>query len=235
VIEGGGEDREMLWLKDKYQEDIAKVAVKERLPKGAILDSACVYYLQNGFCVLNHLSDEGEEKTIVYFKEKSLMGFIPFLLKNLVDDNDETEGAFLPDEYFIKTRSVCDVLKIEGDRFFSLLEKSPNLNRTVLCTLTQNYINTIELLSQIINKSASVRVCRIICEFRQDQEGKRILSPYLTYYDIGIFTALHVITVTKVFKALFTSHILSKTGRLIVIEQEDRLIDIAEGRVELTY
>ncbi|GAB6190851.1 Crp/Fnr family transcriptional regulator [Desulfocastanea catecholica] len=225
----------MLWLKHDYQEDIARIAVKERLPKGVILDPACIYYLQQGLCVLNHLTDDGEEKSIVYFQEKSLMGFMPFLLESLVDDNDETEGEFLSDEYLIKTRSVCDVLKADGDRFFFMLEESPRLYRTVICTLSQNYLNTIELLSQIINKSAPVRICRIILEFRRRQERRLVLLPHLTYYDIGIFTALHIITVTKIFKALFTAQILSKVGRLIVIEQEDMLIDIAKGKFELDY
>ena len=225
----------MLWLKHDYQEDIAKIAVKERLLKGVILDPACIYYLQQGFCVLNHLSEDGEEKTIVYFQEKSLMGFMPFLLKSLVEESDETEGEFRPDEYLIKTRSACDVLKVDGDRFFSMLEASPRLYRTVICTLSQNYLNTIELLSQIINKPAAVRICRIILEFRQRQEKRLVLLPHLTYYDIGIFTALHIITVTKVFKALFTGQILSKVGRLIVIEQEDVLVDIAGGKYELDY
>lgn len=225
----------MLWLKHDYQEDIAKIAVKERLPKGVILDPACIYYLQQGFCVLNHLSDDGEEKSIVYFQEKSLMGFMPFLLKSLVDENDEAEGEFRSDEYLIKTRSICDVLKVKGDRFFSMLEKSPRLYRTVICTLSQNYLNIIELLSQIINKPAPVRICRIILEFRKRQERRLVLLPHLTYYDIGIFTALHIITVTKVFKALFKAQILSKVGRLIVIKQEDVLVNIVEGRFELDY
>ena len=225
----------MLWLKHDYQEDIAKIAVKERLPKGVILDPACIYYLQQGFCVLNHLSDDGEEKSIVYFQEKSLMGFMPFLLKSLVDENDEAEGEFRSDEYLIKTRSICDVLKVKGDRFFSMLEKSPRLYRTVICTLSQKYLNIIKLLSQIINKPALVRICRIILEFRKRQERRLVLLPHLTYYDIGIFTALHIITVTKVFKALFKAQILSKVGRLIVIKQEDVLVNIAEGRFELDY
>lgn len=225
----------MLWLKHDYKEDIEKIAVKENLPKGVILDPSCIYYLQQGFCVLNHVSDDGEEKTIVYFRETSLMGFMPFLLKSLVNDEEEAEGEFLPDEYLIKTRCVCEVLKVDGDRFFSMLEKSPRLFKTLLCTLSQNYLNTIELLSQIINKSAPVRVCRIILEFRQRREKRLVLLPHLTYYDIGIFTALHEITVTKVFKSLFKAHILSKNGRRVVIEREDMLVDIAEGRYELDY
>ncbi|MFV0438573.1 MAG: Crp/Fnr family transcriptional regulator [Desulfopila sp.] len=214
---------------------MVKISVRERLPKGALLDPDCIYYLQQGLCVLNHIGDDGGEKTILYIQEMSLMGFMPFLVKSLVDERQQAERKTLSNEYFIKTRCECDVLKVDGDRFFAMLEKSPRLFKTVLGTLCQNYSNTMELLSKIINKSAPVRVCRMILEFRQWQKDRLVLLPHLTYYDIGIFTALHVITVTKIFKALFAERILSKSGRLVVIERQEVLLDIVDGTYQLNY
>lgn len=224
----------MLWLKDKYQEEFAKIAVKEHLPKGYLLDNAYIYYLQSGFCVLGHTSERGDEKVLVYFREKALMGFLPYLIKN-IDDREFAEESFPTGEYFIKTRSACDVLKVEGEHFFSVVDKTPALYRTILCTLTQNYANIIDLLTRIINKSAPVRVCRIIEEFKIEEQGQIVLPRYLTYYDIGIFASLHVITVTKIFKALLREQIIRRAGRTVIICQAERINEIANEQIELRY
>jgi CRP-like cAMP-binding protein len=67
-------------------------------------------------------------------------------------------------------------------------------------------------------------------------ENDRLVLPrHFTYYDIGPVTGLHVITVTKVFNALLRAGIISKEGRKVLIEQEGRLADIANGMEELPY
>ncbi len=224
----------MLWLKDKYQAEFAKIAVRERLPKAALLDNRYIYYLQSGFCVLGHTSELGDEKILLYFREKALMGFLPYLIKN-IGEQDVVEDSFPTGEYFIKTRTVCQVLKVEGDYFFSLLDKTPQLYRTILCTLTQNYANIIDLLTRIINKPAPVRVCRVIEEFKTPDAGRIILPPYLTYYEIGIFTSLNVITVSKIFKDLLQEKIISKQGRTVIIEHPNQITQIATETRDLRY
>jgi len=224
----------MFWFQENHKEEFAKISTRERLSSNVVLSVDHVYYLLAGVCALAHLSERGDEKILVYFRPKALMGFLPYLVKH-VGANDQNGNLFSTGEYFIKTRSRCDVLKVDGDRFFSLLDKSPHLYRSLLCSLTQNYANLLLLSTRITNQPAPVRVCRVILEFSSLENHRPVLPRHLTYYDIGTFTGLHVITVTKVFKALLDSGIVSKEGRKVIIEQEARLADIANGIEELPY
>lgn len=224
----------MLWLKDRYQEEFAKISTRERLPANSVLSEDHIYYLLTGVCMLGHISEQGEEKILVYFKDKALMGFLPYLVKHVGADEPYLD-LFSTGEYFIKTRSPCDVMKVDGDRFFSMLDKSPHLYRTLLCSLTQNYANMLLLSTRIINQPAPVRVCRVVLEFMGLENSRLVLPRHLTYYDIGIFTSLHVITVTKVFRALLNAGIVSRKGRTVTIERKDLLSDIANGLMDLSY
>jgi CRP-like cAMP-binding protein len=170
----------MFWFKENHKEEFAKISTRERLPSNVVLSVDYVYYLLAGVCMLCHVSERGDEKILVYFREKALMGFLPYLVKH-VGANDQNRDLFSTGEFFIKTRSPCDVMKVDGDRFFSLLDKSPHLYRSLLCSLTQNYANLLLLSTRITNQPAPVRVCRVILEFISLENDRLVLPRHLAY------------------------------------------------------
>lgn len=226
----------MLWPPDTCQKEFARIAQREQLAKGVLLDSRNIYYLEAGCCTLGHSSEEGGERILLYFKENSLIGFLPYLIQDM-GKVELRADQFAASEYFIKTRSPCQLLKMRGSQLFTLLEKFPRLYKTILYSLTRNYTNIIDLLTRVLNRPAAVRVCRIIEEFKEKEKGgdQLVLAPYLTYYDISIFTNLHVITVTKIFRALLREGIIVKRGRTVVIANEEAIRAIVDEGDVLCY
>ncbi len=223
-----------LWLKNTIQNELAEIASAETVKRNTTLKSDYIYYLQSGLCLLEHISERGDSNVLLYFKEKSLMNFLPCLLK-YTGENMFKSPPLDTEEYFIRSCTSCHLLKIESTALLSQLEKKPHLSLILIRALTQNYVNTLCLSTCITNQPAAIRISRIILEFSMQKEDRMMFPRHFTYNEISIFASLHVITVTKIFKALFREHIISKTGRQIFIERKEELEKIANKMRNLFY
>ena len=222
-----------LWRADTIQNELSKIASKEKLRKNTILELDCIYYLQKGLCSLEHISENGKNKTLIYFKEDSLMNFLPCILNNI--ENKFNLLEFVTEEFSIRTCSTCYLLKIKNSILLLHLKRKPYLSQILTNALTQNYIDILCLSTCITNQPAAVRVSRIILKYSIYKKDKLIFPRYFTYESISTFAALHIITVTKIFKALFKEKIISKTGHTIFVESKSKLEKIANKTQILLY
>ncbi len=222
-----------LWRTDTIQNELSKIASKEKLRKNTILELDCIYYLQKGLCALEHISENGKNKTLIYFKEDSLMNFLPCILNNI--ENKFNLLEFVTEEFSIRTCSTCYLLKIKNSILLLHLKRKPYLSQILTNALTQNYIDILCLSTCITNQPAAVRVSRIILKYSIYKKDKLIFPRYFTYESISTFAALHIITVTKIFKALFKEKIISKTGHTIFVESKSKLEKIANKTQILLY
>lgn len=222
------------WQADTIQKELSKIASKEKLKKNTILELGYIYYLQKGLCSLEHISENGENKTLIYFKENSLMNFLPCLLNNIENETFNL-SELITEEYSIRTCSTCHLLKVKNKLLFLYLKKKPYLAQILTDALTQNYINILCLSTYITNQPAAVRVSRIILKYSIQKNNQLIFPRYFTYEAISTFAALHIITVTKIFKALFKEKIISKTRHTIFIESKKELEKIANKIRTLQY
>jgi CRP-like cAMP-binding protein len=162
------------------------------------------------------------------------MGFLPYLLKQMAGEVPNP-GTLETGEFFIKTCSVCRVLKINGNHVFQRIDKNPHLYHALIGALTQNYVNVLYLSTRITNQPAVIRICRMLLEFGMMENGRLSLPRHFNYYNIGTYTSLHVITVTKIFKALLKAGIISRKGHKIFVEKKKELEDITERQRNLHY
>ena len=78
------------------------------------------------------------------------------------------------------------------------------------------------------------RVCYMLLEACPEEEPY-LLPAYLNYDEIAAHLGGHVITVTKIFGALYSNGILAREGRRRVVLDKERLLRIVQREEELPY
>ncbi|WP_320007671.1 Crp/Fnr family transcriptional regulator [Maridesulfovibrio sp.] len=218
----------------KHVESLRKIGVEVTIPKEGCFDYANVYYLEEGVAALTHLTESGEQSSFIYFKSGMLLNFLRAVTLKTGVASSITLRRFDNLNHTIYAKTKCKCISINGEKFLDYIEKNPELYKLLLQSLSDNLINLLSISTDIVTKPANIRVCQILLDFMTDDDPPQI-PRYLTYNEIAFYLSMHVITVTKVFKALKESGIIAKKGWMTTVIDRERLRAIVEGEEELGY
>lgn len=218
----------------EYELILRDMGTEITVPKGKQLSQKNVYYLKRGVCALTYHTEKGDESSYLYFKSGTLMNFLRSIVHSVGIGTEITTKRILNVNHCIRTKTECTLLGIDGEKFMKCTEEYPELNKLLLRSVTENLINLLALSTGIVSRPAGSRVCQLLLDFMSDDTPPQF-PRYLTYNEIAFHLSMHVITVTKILKALKDQHIISKRGQGGTILNPERLRAIAHEEEELVY
>lgn len=223
--------------RESIEKILEPIAIEVTLPKDARFERQNVYYLKQGFAALTHLTLKGEQSSFLYFKAGMLLNFLPPIIMETGIGTDFTVKRFASLDHVILAKNRCTALCMNGKIFLDYVEKNPQLYKLLLRSVSENLINALALSTDLSTKPAGVRVCQLLLDFMYEGEnGEPPQIPrYLTYNEIAFYLSMHVITVTKIFKALKQNGIITKKGRITFVTDREQMLAIGEGLKELKY
>ena len=218
----------------KHLEDLKKIGVEVSIARGGRFDFKNVYYLTEGTAALTHLTENGEQSSFLYFRPGMLLNFLRPVISHTGIGSEMAVKRFANLNHVIYAKTDCRCICINGKILLDYLSKNPEFYPLLLQSLSENLINVLALSTDIVTKPACVRVCQLLHDFMTDDTPPQI-PRYLTYTEIAFYLHLHVITVTKIFKALKEADIISKKGWTTIVTDAERLQAIADGTEEFFY
>ena len=189
-----------------------RVAVFEQIgrirevPRGTLLGGSDAYWLKKGVCALTCVNAGGKEYSFLYFEEGMLFGFVPVLERYYAING---MGRVNSSKFFsgFLTKTDCVIVDIPAQIFLKQVRSNPQIRSAVM---------------------------HLLLEFAPEKPPY-VLPQFLSYDEIATHLDMHVITVTKIFRALFANGILEKKGRQRVVVDPDRLLAIVNLEQELEY
>lgn len=212
----------------------ATMATELHVKKGVALDPKYVYYLKKGFVSLSLFTDDGEKHSYLFFQEGEMFNFMPTIRKTMHKESIHLleKRSHVPLRMY--TCINCTILAINSDHFTEKLEESPELQKLLLYSYTENLGNLLVLTTAMTTSNAASRVSFAIMENMADK-APFILPSVFTYNELAAYLSLHPVTVTKIFKALMLEGIIKKHDRERVIVDREALEDIAREKRILVY
>lgn len=203
------------------------------VPRGTLLGGSDAYWLKNGVCALTCVNAGGKEYSFLYFEEGMLFGFVPVLERYYAING---MGRVNSSKFFsgFLTKTDCVIVDIPAQIFLKQVRSNPQIRSAVMRAATLNLVNMLTHSMVLSALPVAARVCYLLLEFAPEKPPY-VLPQFLSYDEIATHLDMHVITVTKIFRALFANGILEKKGRQRVVVDPDRLLAIVNLEQELEY
>ena len=186
------------------------------VPKGTLLSGKEAYWLLRGICALT-----------------MLFGFVPVLgryyrMNRLVDVRaSRSFSGFM-------AKTDCSVIELPENAFLDEITRDRDVLSVVLRAAVVNLADMLNHSMVIASLPVPCRVCYMLLEACPEEEPY-LLPAYLNYDEIAAHLGVHVITVTKIFGALYSNGILAREGRRRVVLDKERLLRIVQREEELPY
>lgn len=186
-----------------------------------------VYWLEDGICALTGITKEGEEWIYLYFRAKRLVAF-----SKVIASRKET-----PDKpaLYLAAKTSCTVYRLTEHIFRQIFAMNPEVNALILQTLADNYDELLIHFHRTKEETAAVRLCRLLLDTSAMRGGKRVLPRFFSYHELARYLGTHTVTVSRIMAGLIRRGFISKAGRKIVIEREDKLWNVIQEEEELQY
>ena len=203
------------------------------VPRGTLLSGSDAYWLKKGVCALTCVNAGGKEYSFLYFEEGMLFGFVPVLERYYAING---MGRVNSSKFFsgFLTKTDCVIVDIPAQIFLKQVRSNPQIRSAVMRAATLNLVNMLTHSMVLSALPVAARVCYLLLEFAPEKPPY-VLPQFLSYDEIATHLDMHVITVTKIFRALFANGILEKKGRQRVVVDPDRLLAIVNLEQELEY
>lgn len=216
-----------------YTATLREIGKEIILPRGALLLRDHIYYLVDGHCALISLTRCGKEYSFLYFKPGMLLNFLPAMF--MADTfHLFTRRRFSSIDPVVMTKTRCVFLAIESEAFMRRLEGDLDMHRLLMRALTENWVNLFSLAIGTNSLPAGARVCRLLFE-STPASPPHVVPRYLTYAEIAAHLSLHVITVTKIFRALRQRKLLRKDGNRSILMDRERFARMGRGEELFSY
>jgi len=162
-----------------------------------------------------------------------LFGFVPVLERYYAING---MGRVNSSKFFsgFLTKTDCVIVDIPAQIFLEQVRSNPQIRSAVMRAATLNLVNMLTHSMVLSALPVAARVCYLLLEFAPEKPPY-VLPQFLSYDEIATHLDMHVITVTKIFRALFANGILEKKGRQRVVVGPDRLLAIVNLEQELEY
>ena len=203
------------------------------VPKGTLLSGKEAYWLLGGICALTCVNESGSQYSFLYFHRNMLFGFVPVLgryyrMNRLVDVRaSRSFSGFM-------AKTDCSVIELPANAFLSEITRDREVLSVVLRAAVVNLADMLNHSMVIASLPVPCRVCYMLLEACPEEEPY-LLPAYLNYDEIAAHLGVHVITVTKIFGALYDNGIMSREGRRRAVLDKERLLRIVQREEELPY
>lgn len=221
-------------MKESLREIFIEYGVKLNLEKGALFsredeqpENQYVYWLEDGICALMEITKEGKEWTYLYFHAQRLVAFSKVIASQ--------KGQFDTKELYLVAKTFCTVYRLTDHIFLQLITNHPQFNALVLRTLADNYDELLIHFHRINSETTAAGLCRLLLDTSALRDGRRVLPRFFTYSEIARYLGTHTVTVSRIMAKLIKKGFITKTGRVIVIEQEDGLQKVIQSESYLHY
>ena len=169
--------------------------------KGTLLSGKEAYWLLGGICALTCVNESGSQYSFLYFHRNMLFGFVPVLgryyrMNRLVDVRaSRSFSGFM-------TKTDCSVIELPANAFLSEITRDREVLSVVLRAAVVNLADMLNHSMVIASLPVPCRVCYMLLD-ACPEEDPYLLPAYLNYDEIAAHLGVHVITVTKIFGALY--------------------------------
>lgn len=222
-------------MKDSLLKRITECGMRITLPKDVVLNknydkhiSNYVYLLEEGICALTSITKQGEEKVYLYFRPQRLIGFNQFVIsqEKLIENGPE---------FSVITKTACVLYQIPYHTFQEMIANNPDFNAFLMKTLADNYSDALVHFHLMQEESVVVRLCHLLFEVSQVQNGVRIVPRFFTYAELAKYLGCHPVTVSRIMAKLKQKGFVSKTSGGIAIEQEAALQQLINSESRFQY
>lgn len=215
-------------MKDTLLKRISECGMRITLPKNVILNKNYVYLLDEGICALTSITKQGEEKVYLYFRPHRLIGFNQFVIsqEKLMESGPE---------FSVITKTTCVLYQIPYHTFQELIVNNPDFNAFLMKTLADNYSDALVHFHLMQEESVVVRLCHLLFEVSQIQNGVRVVPRFFTYAELAKYLGCHPVTVSRIMAKLKQKGFVSKISGGIAIEQEDALQQLINSESRFQY
>lgn len=192
---------------------------------------ACVYLLDEGICSLNSITRRGDENIYLYFHAKRLVGFNH--LMTTPGEKPIFQSGF---NVSIVTKTSCVHYQINYDTFLHLLQSDKAFNLFFIQTLADNYSEALNHFHYMHEELLVTALCRLLLSVSCREPGQKPTVPkFYTYEELARYLGCHPVTVSRIMAKLKQLGYLKKSGRELVIEEEEKLIDLMELETDFKY
>lgn len=192
---------------------------------------ACVYLLDEGICSLNSLTRRGDENIYLYFHAKRLVGFNH--LMTTPGKKSFFQSGF---NVSIMTKTRCVLYQINYEKFLYLIHTDSDFNLFFIQTLADNYSEALSHFHYMQEETLVTALCQLLLSVCQKEPGEKPIVPkFYTYEELARYLGCHPVTVSRIMAKLKQLGYLKKSGRALVIEDEQKLIDLMESDAEFKY
>ncbi len=209
-------------------DELCSIGKKILLPKGQCLQELSdradkdVFALASGICALTKMTEEGEERTFMYFTPNWMLRLVPICLQDYHSEHWSMN---------IYTRTPCCIYKIQGTAFLELLSRRPMLAESALKILAYNLVSVQSNFFDRQDLSAFLRLCKLLLEL---DRGSGIPS-FFTAEELGNFIGTHQVTVARIISELKKRNIVERKGRQLIITDRPSLLKILRERIVYDY
>ena len=186
------------------------------------LSDAYVYYLDQGIAGLTALTDNGEEKGVLFFPQNRLLGFTPMLMRRFRGGR-----SGVPEPFGIDTKTDCVFYRMDERMFNRLMDEDQQFMACVLEIVTCNYVDLVHKYHAVQGDSAKKRFCSFLLEFSVEEKDKRRMPKVFSYVEIAKYQGIHPVTVSKIAAELRDLGIIAKGRMGIEILDVEQLKELA--------
>ena len=192
---------------------------------------ACVYLLDEGICSLNSLTRHGDENIYLYFHARRLVGFNH--LMTTPGKKSFFQSGF---NVSIMTKTPCVLYQVNYEKFLHLIHTDSTFNLFFIQTLADNYSEALNHFHYMHEETLVTALCQLLLSVSRKEPGEKPVVPkFYTYEELARYHGCHPVTVSRIMAKLKQLGYLKKSGRELVIEDEQRLIDLMESEIEFKY
>lgn len=191
---------------------------------------AYIYFLKSGICSLQGETTEGETRIYLFQEAPRILGYIPFI-RNIEDDY--TKGYYLMS---IQTRTDCVAYQVLAKDFMELYELDPEFREMIVGSVMTDYMKVLQNFHSQRNGSATNRICAMILELAEVNQGVMEIRDFMTYEDIANYLGVHVVTVGRIMSKLIQSGYVRKEKKHhLIIEKPVELRELMIHESDFVY
>lgn len=154
----------MFWEKTQHSDVFKRIGKKHSFPANSELALGHdVAYLEKGICAVATVTQEGNDRTYLYFKSGNLMGF----LRHILPADTFTNSHIHKVRNRVVSRTKVELYTIKKDDFFRLLSSNPEYYKVLTLALAQNLSNVMEHSAWLACENAPIRICSMLLEFSE--------------------------------------------------------------------
>ena len=180
---------------------------------------SCFYYVVSGKIRLSYVSQNGEERTILYAGPDTLMN-VPSVL---VGDEDNTLVTCTEDAEV----ALFDAALLSDEAFAA---QYPDLMINLVHSLCVHMVIHSQRLAESSLSNSVAQVCRVVLELSDRHGGKEKFSPEMTQQELALLLGMHRTTLTRILCRLRESGVLGRfTRHELEILDRARLAELAKS------